>query len=81
MTLVVKNLSANAEDKRDASSIPGLGRSPGGRHSNLLQYSCLENPVARGGWWATVKESGTTEQLSSVYAEKNQQQWFQSPAA
>ena len=35
-------------------SIFGLGRSPGGRHGNPLQYSCLENPVDRGAWWATV---------------------------
>ena len=35
-------------------SIPGLGRSPGGGHGNPLQYSCLENPVDRGAWWAMV---------------------------
>ena len=35
-------------------SIPGLGRSPGGGHGNPLQYSCLENPMDRGAWWATV---------------------------
>ena len=35
---------ANAGDIRDTSSIPGLGRSPGGEHGNPLQYSCLENP-------------------------------------
>ena len=35
-------------------SIPGLGRSPGGGHGNPLQYSCLENPIDRGAWWATV---------------------------
>ena len=35
-------------------SIPGLRRSPGGGHSNPLQYSCLENPMDRGAWWATV---------------------------
>ena len=35
-------------------SIPGLGRSPGGEHHNPLQYSCLENPMDRGAWWATV---------------------------
>ena len=39
---------------RDRSSIPGLGRSPGGGHGNPLQYSCLENPMDRGTWWATV---------------------------
>ena len=38
----------------DASSIPGLGRSLGGGHGNPLQYSCLENPMDRGAWWATV---------------------------
>ena len=36
----------------DSSSIPGLGRSPGGGKGNLLQYSCLENPTDRGAWWA-----------------------------
>ena len=35
-------------------SIPGTGRSPGGEHGNPFQYSCLENPMARGAWWATV---------------------------
>ena len=34
--------------------IPGSGRPPGGGHSNPLQYSCLENPMERGAWWATV---------------------------
>ena len=38
----------------DVGSIPGLGRSPGGGHDNPLQYSCLENPMDRGAWWATV---------------------------
>ena len=38
----------------DLGSIPGLGRSPGGGNGNLLQYSCLENPMDRGAWWATV---------------------------
>ena len=38
----------------DAGLIPGSGRSPGGRHGNPLQYSCLENPMDRGAWWATV---------------------------
>ena len=45
---MVKNPPANAGDIRDAGSIFGLGRSPGGRHDNLLQYSCLENPMDRG---------------------------------
>ena len=46
--LVVKNLSANGRDIRDAGSIPGLGSSPGGGHGSSLQYSCLENPMDRG---------------------------------
>ena len=54
MALVVKNLPANAGDVRDLGSIPGSGRSPGGGHGNLLQYSCLENPMDRGVCRATV---------------------------
>ena len=38
----------------DLRSVPGLGRSPGGGHGNPLQYSCLENPMDKGAWWATV---------------------------
>ena len=49
-----KNPPANAGDISDESSILGSGRSPGGGHSNPPQYSCLENPMDRGGWWATV---------------------------
>ena len=48
------NLPANAGDIRDPGSITGLGRSPGGGHGNPLQYSCLENPMDRGPWQATV---------------------------
>ena len=51
---VVKNPPANEGDVRDAGSIPGSGRSPGGEHGNPLQYSCPENPMERGAWWATV---------------------------
>ena len=54
MALVVKNLPANVGDIRDMSLIPGSGRSPGGGHSNPLQYSCLGNPLDRGAWQATV---------------------------
>ena len=52
--LVVENLPANAGDIRDVGSIPGLRISLAGGHSNPLQYSCLENPMDRGAWWATV---------------------------
>ena len=51
---MVKNPPANAGDVRDVVSIPELGRSPEGGHGNLLQYSCLENPMDRGAWWAKV---------------------------
>ena len=54
VALVVKNLLANAADLRDMGSIPGSERSPRGGHSNLLQYSCLENSMDRGAWQATV---------------------------
>ena len=49
-----KEPTCNAVDPRDAGSIPGWGRSPGGGNGNPLQYSCLENPTDRGAWWATV---------------------------
>ena len=52
--LVVKNPTANAGDIRDASLIPRLGRSPGEGHGNPLQHSCLETPMDRGAWWATI---------------------------
>ena len=52
--LVVKNPPANTANIRDKGSIPGLGISPGEGNGNPLQYSCLENPMDRGAWWATV---------------------------
>ena len=54
VVLVVKNLPANTGDLRDAGSILGWGRSPGGGHGNPLQYSCLENPMDREPWQAMV---------------------------
>ena len=62
---MVKNLPANAGDK---GSIPESGRSPGEGNGSPLQYSCLENPMDRGTWWATVhgiRKSDTTE--ATVY--------------
>ena len=62
---MAKNPPANAGEIRDTGLIPGLGRSSGVGNSKSLQYSCLENPMDRGAWWAAVhrvtKESGMTE--------------------
>ena len=73
---VVKNLPANAGDVRDSGLIPGLGSSPGEGNGNPLQYSCLENPMDRGAWRATVhrvaksqtrlKQLSTTQQQPSI---------------
>ena len=49
-----KEPACNSGDTGDTGSIPGSGSSPGGGHSNPLQYSCLENPMDRGAWRATV---------------------------
>ena len=57
---MVKNSPPKAGDTRDAVSITGSGRFPGGGNDNLLQYSCLENPMDRGAWWATAH--GVTKQ-------------------
>ena len=54
---VVKNLPANAKDARDLDLmdlIYGSGRSPEEGNGNPIQYSCLENPMDGGAWWATV---------------------------
>ena len=70
--LVVLGFSGSSDSKRsaysagDLGSIPGLGRCPGEKNGNPLQYSCLENPKDRGARWATVhgfEESDTTERL------------------
>ena len=53
---VGKESACNAGDTGDVCSISASGRSPGEGHGNPLQYSCLENPMDRGGWWDTVHE-------------------------
>ena len=56
---------ASSGDLRDASLIPRLGTSPGGGHGNPLQYSCVENPLDRGIWWATVHRVARIGHLSN----------------
>ena len=60
---VVKNPPANAGDVRDMGLIPGSGRSSGGGNGNPLQYSCLENSMDRGAWWAELKVGRAAENL------------------
>ena len=55
MALVVKNPLANAADARDIGSVSEVRRSPGVGNGNPLQYSCLENSIDRGAWWATIQ--------------------------
>ena len=54
LTLVVKNLPTDVGDIKDMGSTPGLGRSSGEGNGNQLQYSCVENPMDREPWQATV---------------------------
>ena len=65
--VLVEELAANVGSVRDAGSIFGLGRSSGGGHGNTLQYSCLENAMDGGAWWAYSpwghKELDTTETI------------------
>ena len=73
MALLVKNLPANVGSITDRGLIPGLGRYPGERHGNPLQYSCPEKPMDRGAWQAAVhgvtKSRTQLEQLS-MHAEE-----------
>ena len=64
VTLMVNKPPANAEDLRNSGSvgsIPGSGRPPRGRHDNPIPSSCLENPMDRGAWQATVHEVAKTQ--------------------
>ena len=64
---VGKESTCNAGDTGDAGLIPVLGRSPGGEHGNLLQYFCLENPMDRGAWWATVNGVAKSQTQLSMH--------------
>ena len=68
VALVVRNPPANAGAARDAGSLPGWGRSPGGGIGTSLQYSCLENPTDRGTWQATVHEVAQNQTQLNVWA-------------
>ena len=63
-----KEPTCNTGDTDDVRSIPGLGRSPGGGHGNPLQYSCLENPMDRGIWQATVHRIARSCQVKKLCA-------------
>ena len=62
-SLVAQTVKVSAYTVGDLGSIPGLGRSLGEGNGNPLQYSCLENPMKRGAWWATVH--GVAESYST----------------
>ena len=61
-----KESTCDPGDTGGRASIPGLGRSLGGGHGNPLQYSCLQNPMGRGAWWATVQR--VAKEISPEYS-------------
>ena len=61
-----KESACSAGDTGDVGSVLGLRRSPGGGHDNSLQYSCLENPMDRGAWWATVQRAAKSQTSLTV---------------
>ena len=76
VVLVVKNTSANAGDIRDTGSILGSGRSSEGGHGNPLQYSCLENPMDRGPWQATVLGVTKSQKWLKRLSMHTQREWL-----
>ena len=64
---MVKNPPARARDTRDAGLIPGSGRSPRIGNGNPLQYSCLENSIDSGAWWATVHGVAKSQTRLSIH--------------
>ena len=66
VALVVKNPPANAGAAGDMGSIPGSGRSSGGGHDKPLQYSCLENPMDKGAWRATVHRTAELDRTKAT---------------
>ena len=78
---VVKSPPTNAGDPRDSGSIPGSGRSLGGGNGNPLQYSCLEQSMDKGAWWATVHGVMKSQTHLSDWAWTHSQDYPQIPAA
>ena len=70
---VVKNMPANAGGTGNMGSVPGLGKSPGEGNGNPLQYSCLENPMDREAWWATVHGVSKSQIRLSLHAMKKKE--------
>ena len=66
MALVIKSPPATEGDVRDMGLIPGSGRFPGKGHGNPIQYSCLENPMDRGAWRATVRSIAESDMTEST---------------
>ena len=62
--------TCSIEDAEDTDLVPGSGRSPGGGNSNLLQYSCLENPMHGGAWWAYSSKSTVQPKIEYSFQER-----------
>ena len=76
---MVKNRPAHAGDLRDAGSVPGWERCPGGGHGNPLQYPSLENPMDRGDWWATESDTNhVTSHSTGAAMQTLTVQWLRS---
>ena len=67
MALVVNNLPTSSGNVKDAGLTPGLRRSHGEQNGNPLQYSCLENPMDRGDWWAIVYRVAKSDMTEVTY--------------
>ena len=73
---VIRNLPTSAGDRRDMGSVPESGRSPGEENGMRLQYSCLENSMDRGPWWATVFGAAKSDVTECVHTERIQKVTF-----
>ena len=73
-SLVAQMVKASAYNVGDPGSIPGLGRSPGEGSGTLLQYSCLENPMEGGAWWAPVHSVAKSRTRLSTHTPRTPKQ-------